>query len=269
MPDWLRLRGIGCANSNPATSSVTLTPGPVISNVIWLTTMEYDSLQFAWDIEDRFDIALLPADAERLTTVGELCDYLSRRATMFFGSTCPSATAFYFTRKELAGQTGIKTKALRPDTRLQGLWPENELRDGWTELGNSIGTKLPWLQWTWRMRSSFFSYLLFCLSLFVLTLYLFESHLLAIVLGASTTTTLSVAGYCCAVKFARTVPASVATLGDLARWLALHHYMKADCDPSEIDDWVWSEVSDILYNKLELEPHSLTREMRFQRDLCL
>ena len=37
MPGWLRLRGIGCANYNPATSSVTLNPGPVISNVIPLT----------------------------------------------------------------------------------------------------------------------------------------------------------------------------------------------------------------------------------------
>ena len=36
MPGWLRLRGMGCANYNPDTSSVTFTPGPVISNVIRL-----------------------------------------------------------------------------------------------------------------------------------------------------------------------------------------------------------------------------------------
>lgn len=228
--------------------------------------MYYDTVQFVMDVEDRFDITLPDVDAERICTMGDLCDYLVNRARLFIASTCPSASAFYKLRQSLTDH-GVARSTVRPATRLSSLLNRKQRLDTWRAIGERFGTTLPSLQWRWRLRIAYLFSAVAALSLLP-TVFAVSPDSLVLVLGVAViVSVLLIAGYVFGNRFASVIPPRVATVGALSRWLVARCYLPTDKLDNEVEPWIWAEISEIVCSKMDVDHESLNRDTNFLTDL--
>jgi len=196
--------------------------------------MYYDTAQFVMDVEDRFDIAVPDVDAERICTMGDLCDYLANRAGLFLGSPCPTASAFYKTRRSLVDR-GALTSTIRRTTNVSSVLTPNERLDAWRTIGDRFGTVLPSLRWRWRLRIAFCVYVVASLSLISAAFTIAPDNLIFLLSTSVISSIMLIAGYAYASRFASVIPPAVATVGTMSRWLVDRCYLPTNTPDSDID----------------------------------
>jgi acyl carrier protein len=229
--------------------------------------MYYDTVQFVMDLEERFHITLPDVDAERITTMGNLCDYLANRARLFVMSPCATASAFYKLRRSLSDY-GVPASTIRPKTCVSPLLAKQQMRDVWRETGDRFGTVLPSLRWRWRLRVTFCMYAVASLSLLPFSVTVAPDSLILLIGMAAIASLLLIVGYAYADRFASVIPQRrVATVGALSRWLVDRCYLPTDRPDDEIEPWIWAEISDILCSKMDVDRASLNRDTSFVDDL--
>lgn len=100
--------------------------------------MGLDTVELVMAFEDGFGIAIKDDDASRLTTPGEVADYVIARVRTGIEQPCPSQAAFYRLRSALVSTFGFSREAIRPHMPLKELFP-GDVRPVWQRLGKAVG----------------------------------------------------------------------------------------------------------------------------------
>lgn len=109
--------------------------------------MGLDAVEMIMDIEDEFNISIPDEEAEKMRTINNLYEYVSKVYDRDKDTRkvvpCASQHAFYKLRKALMEMTNAQRKSIRPDTDLKTyLHPENKM-SFWDELKEKTNCKLP------------------------------------------------------------------------------------------------------------------------------
>jgi len=141
---------------------ISLSQGPII--------MGLDSVELVMRIEETFKIEIPDCDAEKIWTVGDLCDYVLNRLEVCdeTASRCLSALAFFRFRRELISCFRIPRRAVRPESPLNRLIPAINRRAEWRRLEKSLGWELPGLLRPDWVGASAFGLILVCPSIALL-----------------------------------------------------------------------------------------------------
>jgi acyl carrier protein len=100
--------------------------------------MGLDTVELVMAFEDEFGIAIKDDDATRLTTPGEVADYVLARVRTSAEQPCPSQAGFYRLRRVLTSTFGFPRAAIRPHMPLKELFP-GDVRPVWQRLGAAVG----------------------------------------------------------------------------------------------------------------------------------
>jgi acyl carrier protein len=135
--------------------------------------MGLDSVELVMRIEEAFKIEIHDRDAEKIQTVGDLCDYVLIRLDVCgeTASRCLSALAFFRFRRELISCFRIPRRAVRPESPLNSLIPAINRRAEWRRLEKSLGWELPGLLRPDWVGATAFGLILVCPSIALLASY--------------------------------------------------------------------------------------------------
>lgn|SRR5579884_1241967 len=98
-----------------------------------------DPVAMVMDIEERFDITIPDKDAECITNMGQLYDYIHARAARGQTQICVTSPAFYRLRRALGEVCGVARTSVRTETKLEDLVPLDGRRNAWQELQVRLG----------------------------------------------------------------------------------------------------------------------------------
>lgn len=107
--------------------------------------MGLDTVELVLALEEEFGLQIPDDAATRLTTPGEVADYLCTRLRMDQTDPCPSQCGFYQLRKAINGRWGRARAGIRPDTPL-GQLLRGGARERWRALEEELGCALPSLR---------------------------------------------------------------------------------------------------------------------------
>jgi len=111
--------------------------------------MGMDSAELVMAIEEEFGIEIADKDAEQITTVGQMYDYLRRTLRSTPPAHCMTQRMFYRVRRALIENYGAPKQEITLDTRLKDLVPEQELKDAWPFLDLFAELDFPKLDKNW------------------------------------------------------------------------------------------------------------------------
>lgn len=231
--------------------------------------MGLDAVELLMDVEESFDIRIPEVDAQEMTTVGELYDFILSKTEQADSETCLSARTFYDIKRALRSQ-GIDHR-FKPSTQLSEVLPQSDRRAFWDGLAASTQMRLPRL-----VRSSFVSRVNLIVTL-VSTLIiaglvynstgsgelLFIATLVFGVLFALLTTSAT-------TSFATQFDSDIETFkGFSHRVLSMNaakqQLKHGPMGPSEI----WTLLQDLIMDQLGVDRDKVVRAARFVQDLGL
>jgi len=105
--------------------------------------MGLDSIELLMEVEKAFDIRIPDSEAEKIRTVGDFHNTVWHHLTERHSSRCNSQILFYKLRKNFADSFGIEKKTFKKDTILNNNVPQNDRRNNYLDLGNTLNLKLP------------------------------------------------------------------------------------------------------------------------------
>ncbi len=105
--------------------------------------MGLDSVELVMAFEEEFGLEIADEDAEKMTTVGEVFDYLRNRLTTIPPEDCLTQRVFYRLRRALIENYGLQRHMISPDTVLSQLISVKEIEEGWPYLPMFIDLKTP------------------------------------------------------------------------------------------------------------------------------
>ncbi len=100
--------------------------------------MGMDGVEFVMELEQEFQLSIPDADAERMTTVGSVVQWIAAHKGIQTQRACPTAQAFYRLRRLLTDTFDVARESVKPGGRLALIVPEPrhvELRDRLHGLG--------------------------------------------------------------------------------------------------------------------------------------
>ena len=208
------------------------------------------------EVEDEFEIEVSDHDAARSGTVGQLADAVHARLRQNPEDPCPSPHGFYVIRKQLMGRLGLPRSAVRPDTRLEELFPRSTRPAAWRELIRSLsGQSSDRADLVRSCRLNLTVFLLLPALAFLVTISLVPLHLswlgILLALGVARLADRLTA------SFKTEFPHDVYRVGDLIRFVAT------------LDSKVWSReevlerVRNLTVEELGLHPDQVTLEARW------
>lgn len=100
--------------------------------------MSLDLVELVMDIEKEFGLVIPDRDAERITTLGDLHQYLLRQRDLAGDSVCLSSALFYRARRALCEQLGHARRGVAPCTPLDDLVPRQGRRGHWRRLREAL-----------------------------------------------------------------------------------------------------------------------------------
>ncbi len=120
--------------------------------------MGLDSVELVMAIEEEFGIEIPDAEAEKITTVGEMYDFLRKTLRSTPPVHCITQRMFYKVRKAIIENYGVPKRSITLDSTLKDLVPQHELKDAWPYLDLFAQLEFPKLERDWwpigRRRSS-------------------------------------------------------------------------------------------------------------------
>jgi hypothetical protein len=96
--------------------------------------MGMDTVELVMAIEEEFGIDIPNQEAETLTTVGEMYDYLRLILGTKSPAHCMSQRLFYKVRRALIENYGVPRQSITVDSMLKDIVPESELKQSWPYL---------------------------------------------------------------------------------------------------------------------------------------
>jgi hypothetical protein len=105
----------------------------------------FDSVECVIAIEETFRISIPNGDAERIKSVGDLCDYIARRIQLRADENepCPTARAFYELRRRAIPDSSSGAMTVRPSTPTSALLDPGDVREAWRALSRRLDLPLP------------------------------------------------------------------------------------------------------------------------------
>jgi hypothetical protein len=101
--------------------------------------MGLDLVEFVMEVEEKFQFQLPDEDMAAITTPRRLIDYLTLHLPTAADHVCPSQRAFYRLRSAFAARLNCAPSALRPDTSLLALIPNDVRAATWEGVRQDIG----------------------------------------------------------------------------------------------------------------------------------
>jgi acyl carrier protein len=116
---------------------------PLPFGLEWAEASGLDSVELLLAIEEEFGVDIPDERAEKITTVGEMYDYLQARVSATPAVDCLTQKIFYKLRRALLATYKVKRSEITPETRLDALLSRDELEQGWPYLQIFIDMKTP------------------------------------------------------------------------------------------------------------------------------
>jgi acyl carrier protein/ectoine hydroxylase-related dioxygenase (phytanoyl-CoA dioxygenase family) len=113
------------------------------SGLKWAESSGLDSVEMIMAIEEEFGIEIPNEDAEKITTVGDLYEFLKTRLASTPALDCLTQKIFYRLRAALVINYQLQRRSIMPDTRLSELLSEKEIEEGWPYLQLFVDLKTP------------------------------------------------------------------------------------------------------------------------------
>jgi len=236
--------------------------------------MGLDTVELIWAVEDAFQITPPNREAERISTVGDLYQYvlgsLRRDRRINLDAVCASAHGFYQVRQVLCQTLGVDRRLIRPSAFLEPLLPRETRRRVWKSLSHQSSLNFPALRLP-KQINSFLEIIFIFIANSVVALGLLGSAngipdwVIGLVVA---TELLVVAGLLrCVQPFQTEFPANCATVGALARILVSSNPEQFSRDLGWTEAEVWNQVRSIVAEHAGVEEDSFTEASSFVYDL--
>ena len=108
--------------------------------------MGLDAVELLIQIEERFQTHIPDSEAEKISTVGELHEFLMQRIQRRDSSFCLSASIFYSIRQILLHEYYVHRHYIRPNSLLNELIPLAERHHFWKIIKRELSVDLPHLK---------------------------------------------------------------------------------------------------------------------------
>lgn len=116
---------------------------PLPGGLKWAEASGLDTVEMVMAIEEEFGVEIPDEDAEQITTVGEMYDWLRRRLSETTQEECLSQKMFYKLRRALIENYRLERRVIKPDTKVTDLISLEEVEQGWPFLQLFIDLKTP------------------------------------------------------------------------------------------------------------------------------
>jgi hypothetical protein len=93
-----------------------------------------DLMALVMAVEEKFGLTIPDAEAEKISTMGQLYDYVMARVARGQPQVCVTSAAFYRLRQALGEVCGVPRERVRPQARLEDLIPLHGRPRYWREL---------------------------------------------------------------------------------------------------------------------------------------
>ena len=240
-----------------------------------------DLMAMVMGVEEKFDLTIPDAEAEKIRTMGQLYDYVMARVARGQAQVCVTSAAFYRLRRALGEVCGVPRERVRPEARLEDLVPLHDRPRAWRELRARLSNlHLPplrrpaWLA-RWIEAASCVPLFLAVICTIILMALLRQTPAVVFVamFGLLGCPVVGIAGIFLVCRFAcrRTekyavhIPAACATVRDMVYALVSGHPaapMVSDTARAS-DKEVWGTLCAIVGGELDRPLDSFTRDSTF------
>jgi len=231
--------------------------------------MGLDGVEIILAVEERFDIRIEDAEAEKLLTPRQLIELVQTKVALTTASVCLTQRAFNLLRKSLRHHGGWKRSEITPASRLSDLIPRPERRPLLQRVVQDLAINKPpqlelanWLNISLLLGSLAAG----GLAVRVTRLGFSSPAMFVFIAGA-----LLAAGAALrlTMPWRKEFPANLQTVGDLSRWVMTH---KADLAMGTAPAWTRNQIAasvrEIIVDQLGCQP-DFSEEASFTRDLGL
>jgi hypothetical protein len=230
-------------------------------------------------VEEAFGISISDEEACRVQTVGQLYWTVTQKVKQQRTQDCLTARAFYRLRKALIAVTGCDRRAVRPDSRVDELFPKRTRRQGWPEVAARLGMRrLPGLCLSKRLHGfltfavlAMAALLGYCLIAWIFPRFPNDgAYWLAILLAWAVLVLLPSA--ICANHFSRPYANELPAIhaGDLAKRLLQEKYSTFAAEANAANEKeLWHSLLYIVAEQFGVPPTDLREGTEFVRDLGL
>jgi len=94
-----------------------------------------------FELEDEFEVDFPETHALRRYTVAQLADLVHARLRQDPEEPCPQQQGLYIVRRQLMRRLSLPRSAVRPETRLEELFPRSTRPETWCEVVASLGRR--------------------------------------------------------------------------------------------------------------------------------
>jgi hypothetical protein len=215
---------------------------------------EIDSEDFEYflvEVEASFGIRFENYELAHISTLGELCDYISDKIQLQNAEDCTSQQAFYKLRKAISKVLELDSKEILPNTQLVKLLPSETRKVKVKLLEKELGFNLKILRPPhWLTYSLAYLMMASLPIIFINRLIGFYSALLSIL------------GFFISEKLGNELDESM--VADLARKITRQHYLLLRRDQNTFNKAeIESLLIDWIRNKFDVDKNKLTRDAQF------
>ena len=240
-----------------------------------------DLMAMVMGVEEKFNLTIPDAEAEKIATMGQLYDYVLARVARGQAQVCVTSAAFYRLRRALGEVCGVPRERVRPGARLEDLVPLHDRPRAWRELRARLSNlHLPPLRrpaWLvrWLDAASMVPLVLAVLCTIGSIALLGRTPVAPVlvvfgVLGCPIVGTLGMFLVCRVAcrrteQYAVHIPAACATVRDMVYALvSMHPAAPMVSDTARASDKeVWGTLCAIVGGELDRPPDSFTRDSTF------
>ncbi|MEO1259411.1 MAG: hypothetical protein AAFZ15_11470, partial [Bacteroidota bacterium] len=105
--------------------------------------MGLDSVELVVKMEDNFGIEISNVEAEQIYTVGDFYECILRKIKIKENRACQSQKLFYKIRKILHEDFNCTNEKIKPDLRLENIFPKYRRKEDWHKLQRKLNLNLP------------------------------------------------------------------------------------------------------------------------------
>jgi len=217
--------------------------------------MGLDTVELVLAIEEEFGLTIDDKDAERLTTPGQVADYVMSRVRARTGDPCTSQAGFYRLRAALTTAFGIPRRELKPQTSLVAVMAGNTRRK-WALLRKAVAAdRFPKLQRT--------------VPFLTLTVFLLPAAIVSPMAGADVPFSVVALAYALLAASANTVTANMGTVLPLRfqTVAALIPYVACASSKCWTREAALERIIQITSEQLGIQQENLSENSRFVQDL--
>lgn len=225
--------------------------------------MGLDAAELIMEVEDHFGISLADSECIKVRTVGDLVEVCRQRIAASLSKRCFTLPCFLSLRRDVRAVTADPTFRIRPNQRIVDRLSPYDRRALWLRLA-AIGERGPLL----LRRPRILTVCIWITAAFASCMWMIavynhrEWNFLSVPVGLFTLFVL----FAATRSFQTELPASLATFGDVARWIASWHVA---LKPTESADptVILNELRPIISEQLGVSLDDIIPTATFVEDL--